>query len=257
LPIFMHAMSKEEKIPAPLTAPEVIAALKLIQADFDGRPTHQVIGKGGRTFEFFPTSITDNIPPLHPAVSRAICLLSRFHLEHVPEATLGVGEEDRGAMIISDILLSYELPRTLARWTPTGAPGEIQVPLSNEYIQEGQARIFLNGVRPGDRVILIDDLISTGGTLVALIDAVRAAGAVILEVLTIGEKTENGGREFLKRKTGLDLKTMLATGLQHRDGACCSELLRFHLGNLPDDLFQEVAAAFQPGVCRPGSGESI
>ena len=145
------------------SADDIISALKLIKADFDGRPTHPVVGKGGRVFEFFPTSITDNIPPLHPDLSRAICLLSELHLDHVHTATLGVGEEDRGAMIISDILLHYNLPRTLARWTPTGAPGEIQVPLANEYIQEGNTRVFLNGVRPHDRVVIVDDLISTGG----------------------------------------------------------------------------------------------
>jgi adenine phosphoribosyltransferase len=237
------------------TAENIISALHLIQADFDGRPTHQVLGKGGHIFEFFPTSITDNIPPLHPSVSHAICLLSRLHLEHQHEATLGVGEEDRGAMIISDILLSHNLPRTLARWTPTGAPGEVQVPLSNEYIQEGDTRIFLNGLRPHDRVLIVDDLISTGGTLVALIEAVRITGATILEILTIGEKSENGGRAFLKKKTGLDIKTMLATSLEHRDGRCYSKLVRFHLGKLPKKLFQEVAAAFPSGFCRPGSGE--
>jgi adenine phosphoribosyltransferase len=213
-----------------------------------------VLGKGGRVFEFFPTSITDNIPPLHPDVSRAICLLSQFHLEHRHEATLGVGEEDRGAMIISDILLDHNLPRTLARWTPTGAPGEVQVPLSNEYIQEGDTRIFLNGVRAHDRVIIVDDLISTGGTLVALIEAVRATGATILEILTIGEKTENGGREFLLRKTGLQIKTMLATSLEHHDGRCYSKLVRFHLGRLPMRIFREVAAAFPVGFCQLGSG---
>jgi adenine/guanine phosphoribosyltransferase-like PRPP-binding protein len=237
------------------SAESIISALRLIQADFDGRPTHQVMGKGGRVFEFFPTSITDNIPPLHPNVSHAICLLSQLHLEHQHEATLGVGEEDRGAMIISDILLSLNLPRTLARWTPTGAPGEVQVPLSNEYIQEGDTRIFLNGVRAHDRVIIVDDLISTGGTLVALIEAVRITGATILEILTIGEKSENGGREFLKAKTGLSIKTMLSTSLETRDGKCYSKLVRFHLGRLPKPLFQEVAAAFPHGFCRPGSGE--
>jgi adenine phosphoribosyltransferase len=60
----------------------IIAALRLVQADFDGRPTHQVLGQGGRVFEFFPTALTDNIPPLHPDLSRAICLLSRLHLDH-------------------------------------------------------------------------------------------------------------------------------------------------------------------------------
>jgi adenine phosphoribosyltransferase len=236
-------------------AESIIAALRLIQADFDGRPTHQVMGKGGRVFEFFPTSITDNIPPLHPDVSRAICLLSQFHLEHAHDATLGVGEEDRGAMIISDILLGHNLPRTLARWTPTGAPGEVQVPLSNEYIQEGQAQIFLNGVRAHDRVLIVDDLISTGGTLVALVEAVRMTGATILEILTIGEKSENGGREFLRKKTGLSIKTMLATSLEHRDGKCYSKLIRFHLGKMPAKLFREVAAAFPQDFCQLGSGK--
>jgi adenine phosphoribosyltransferase len=219
------------------SAESIVSALRLVQSDFDGRPTHQVMGKGGRVFEFFPTSVTDNIPPLHPNVSRAICLLSQLHLEHQHEATLGVGEEDRGAMIISDILLSHNLPRTLARWTPTGAPGEVQVPLSNEYIQEGDTRIFLNGLRGTDRVIIVDDLISTGG-----------------EILTIGEKSENGGRRFLKEKTGLDIKTMLATSLEEREGRCYSKLVRFHLGKLPPQLFREVAAAFPPGFCLPGSG---
>jgi adenine phosphoribosyltransferase len=233
----------------------IINAVRLIQADFDGRPTNRVAGKGGRTFEFFPTSITDNIPPLQPEVSRAICLLSRFHLRHAHTATLGVGEEDRGAMIISDLLLSYNLPRTLARWTPTGAPGEIEVPFSNEYVEEGQAKIFLNGVRPGDRVVIVDDLISTGGTLLALAQAVRAAGAMIEEIFTIGEKVENGGRALLRQGTGIEVKTMLATDLIHINGQCYSKLLRFHFGVMPEPLFTEVAAAFPPGYCRLGSGE--
>ena len=130
------------------------------------------------------------------------------------------------------------------------------MPLSNEYIQEGVARIFLNGVRPHDRVVVVDDLISTGGTLVALIEAVRVAGATILEILTIGEKSENGGRAFLREKTGLGLKTMLVTSLERRDdGACYSKLVRFHLGRLPAKLLREVAAEFPAGFCVAGSGE--
>lgn len=236
-------------------AATIIEAVRLIQADFDGRPTHKVEGKGGRIFEFFPTSITDNIPPLRPEVSHAICLLSRFHIQHSGTATLGVGEEDRGAMIISDLLLSYNLPRTLARWTPTGAPGEVQVPFANEYIKEGQAKIFLNGIHPGDRVLIVDDLISTGGTLIALTYAVLSAGGIIEEIFTIGEKVENNGRELLREATGIEIKTMLATNLEHQGDQTYSKLLRFHFGTMPEPLFSEVAAAFPPGYCQLGSGE--
>jgi adenine phosphoribosyltransferase len=236
-------------------AREVAAALHLMIADFDGRPTSRVTGIGGRSFEFFPTAITDNIPPLHPDLSRAVCRMSHFHLEHVARATLGVGEEDRGAMIISDLLFHHELPRTLARWTPTGTPGEIQVPLANEYIPEGRVDIFLNGVRAGDRVILVDDLVSTGGTLVALIEAVRRAGAEILEVLTVAEKTENRGRENLLRRTGLRVKTMLATTLVETPHGIRSKVVRAHLGHMPDELAREVAALFPDGFCVMGCGE--
>ena len=236
-------------------AEQILTALKLVIADFDQRPTHSVTGKGGKTFAFFPTSITDNIPPLQPALSDAVCLLSHLHLSHLDEATLGVGEEDRGAMIISDILLYHRLPRTLARWTPTGAPGEIAVPLVNEYIQEQeQVKIFLNGVQSSDRIILIDDLVSTGGTMVALIQAAQKTGAEILEVFTIGEKAENRGRDFVLKQTGLSIKTLLVTDMEPRSEGLVSRVVACHLGNLDATSFEYVASHFPPGFCRPGSG---
>lgn len=241
-------------VPDQATSAELIAAIRLLIADFDGRPTTRVIGTGGRSFEFFPTAITDNIPPLQPRLSRAVCLLSRFHLEQVAEATLGVGEEDRGAMIISDLLLSHNLARTLARWTPTGAPGEIRVPLANEYVQEGSVEIYLNGVTAADRVILVDDLISTGGTLVSLVRAIRQSRAEILEIFTIGEKSENRGREYLFRETGLRIKTLLRTRLEELDGKVFSKVDRIHLGRMPAHLAEEVVRDFPPGFCVFGSG---
>ena len=160
------------------------------------------------------------------------------------EATLGVGEEDRGAMIISDLLLSHNLARTMARWTPTGARGEIRVPLANEYVQEGSVEIYLNGVTAADRVILVDDLISTGGTLVSLVRAIRQSRAEILEIFTIGEQSENRGREQSFRETGLRIKTLLRTGLEQLDGKVFSKVDRIHVGRTPAYL-----AAHLYGAC--------
>lgn len=246
--------ASDPALPPDHSPDQIVNALRLVIADFHNRPTYPVTGKGGQPFAFFATSVTDNIPPLHPDLSAAICLLSRLHLHQVDQATLGVGEEDRGAMIISDILLHHRLPRTLARWTPTGAPGEIRVPLANEYIQEGQIQIFLNGVRPEDQVILVDDLISTGGTMVALIQAIRKAGAEILEAFTIAEKTENKGRQFVLQETGVQVKTLLASDLEQRQQGLHSRVLHCHLGSLDADRFAQVSAAFPEGFCRLGSG---
>ena len=242
-------------VPGEPSVADLVAAVKLLVADFDGRQTSRVTGTGGKVFEFYPTAITDNIPPLHPELSRAVCLLSRYHLKEVAAATVGVGEEDRGAMIISDLLLFHGLPRTLARWTPTGAPGEIKVPLANEYVQEGSINIYLNGITAADRVILIDDLISTGGTLVALVKAIREAGAQILEILTSGEKEENHGRRHLLEETDLSLKTMLVTTLVPSETGFRSKVAQVHLGDMPAWLAEKVAEHFPVGFCRSGSGE--
>src|SRR5580704_19091254 len=231
-------------VPGEPSVAQLVRAVKLLVADFDGRQTSRVIGTGGKAFEFYPTAITDNIPPLHPELSRAVCLLSRYHLKEVAAATVGVGEEDRGAMIISDLLLFHGLPRTLARWTPSGAPGEIRVPLANEYVQEGNVDIYLNGVTVSDRIILIDDLISTGGTLVSLVRAIRQTGAEILEIFTIGEKSENHGREHLFRETGFNVKTLLHSSLETRDGKVFSKVDQVHLGRMPEPLMEEVAKDF-------------
>jgi adenine phosphoribosyltransferase len=233
----------------------IVEAIKLVVADFDDRATNEVSGKGGRSFSFFPTAVTDNIPPLSHALSEAICLLARLHIEHAAQVTLGVGEEDRGAMITADILRQYRLPRTLARWTPSGAPGEVAVGIANEYLAEGSTQLYLNGVKPQDKVLLVDDLVSTGGTLVALTQAIHLAGGKVIEIFTIGEKTENKGRAYVAEMTGLPIKTLLATDLFDRGRGLRSRVTHVNLGRIDRHCFDIVARQFPDGFCRRGSGD--
>jgi adenine/guanine phosphoribosyltransferase-like PRPP-binding protein len=72
-----------------------------------------------------------------------------------------------------------------------------------------QGTLYLNGVERGDQVLIVDDLISTGGTLVALIRAVRQAGAHIRDVVCVAEKIEYGGGARVQAETGLAVKTLV------------------------------------------------
>lgn len=236
---------------------ELVEAIQLVVRDFDARPTYAVHGTGGKRFEFFPTAITDNIPPLSHELSDAVCLLSRLHIDATTMPTLGVGEEDRGAMITADILRQFRLPRTLARWTPSGAPGEVAVALANEYLTEGSTQVYLNGVQPHDRVLVVDDLISTGGTLCALIQAIQRTGAKVVELFTIGEKLENRGRQHLMHMTGMQVKTLLATDMIQTDRGLRSRVVRVNLGRLSPDLFDQVSTHFPHGFWQPGSGDAL
>ncbi len=51
----------------------------------------------------------------------------------------------------------------------------------------------------GDRVLLLDDLLTTGLTLTTAVDAARAEGGVVTDVVVFLDR-EEGGRELLERK---------------------------------------------------------
>jgi len=58
--------------------------------------------------------------------------------------------------------------------------------------------IHVDAVRPGSRVMLMDDLLATGGTAAAAAQLLRQSGANILEVSFLIELGFLGGREKLK-----------------------------------------------------------
>ena len=53
-------------------------------------------------------------------------------------------------------------------------------------------------LRKGDRVLIIDDFLASGQTMLALIKLLRAAGAIVVGIGAVVEKTFEGGREALK-----------------------------------------------------------
>jgi adenine phosphoribosyltransferase len=58
--------------------------------------------------------------------------------------------------------------------------------------------IHTDAVRPGSRVVLIDDLLATGGTAAAAANLLRRLGANILEITFLIELSFLNGREKLK-----------------------------------------------------------
>jgi orotate phosphoribosyltransferase len=53
-------------------------------------------------------------------------------------------------------------------------------------------------VRPGDRVAILDDVITTGGSTIAAIVRAKGAGLVIDRVIALIDREEEGGRENIE-----------------------------------------------------------
>lgn len=68
--------------------------------------------------------------------------------------------------------------------------------------------LHLDAVKPGERVLLVDDLIATGGTMMAGRKLLEKLGAVVLEGAAIVDLPELGGSQRLK-DSGLSLFTLV------------------------------------------------
>jgi len=103
------------------------------------------------------------------------------------------------------IALALGLPFVPLR-KPRKLPGAV---LSESYQLEygsDSLEMHVGAVQPGQRVLLVDDLIATGGTLAAGARLVRRAGGVPIEACCVVELPELGGRAKLE---GLEVFTLI------------------------------------------------
>jgi orotate phosphoribosyltransferase len=68
-------------------------------------------------------------------------------------------------------------------------------------VKDHGAGVLIEGpeLRRGERVLVVDDVITTGGSLLKAVDAVLAAGAEIVEALAMVDR-EEGGREAIEAR---------------------------------------------------------
>jgi adenine phosphoribosyltransferase len=111
-------------------------------------------------------------------------------------AALIVAPEARGFIVGS--ALAYELG---LGWVPVRKSGKLPAAtLASEYMLEYGAdvlEIHRDSLRPGQRVIVVDDVLATGGTIAATLDLVRQLGATVVSVAFLIELSYLPGREKL------------------------------------------------------------
>jgi adenine phosphoribosyltransferase len=84
----------------------------------------------------------------------------------------------------------------------------VQVQYELEY-GSATVEIHTDACKPGERILLVDDLIATGGTMMAGMKLLQRLGAVVVEGAVIVDLPELGGSKLL-RDAGLPLFTVCA-----------------------------------------------
>ena len=96
-----------------------------------------------------------------------------------------LGIEAMGIPLAAALCLSSGKPLVVGRKRAYGLPGEVSIDQSTGY---SKGQIFLNDIEVGARVLIVDDVVSTGGTLRPILKAIEGSGAIVQDCWIVFEK---------------------------------------------------------------------
>jgi adenine phosphoribosyltransferase len=166
----------------------------------NSRPTPAEIDRAIRTIPDFPKpgiQFKDITPVLADArlFSGAIDLLADGFKPGEVDAVVGI--DARGFIFAAAVALKLQ-----AGFVPVRKKGKLPYRThEQEYALEygtATVAIHVDALKAGSRVLLVDDLLATGGTAAAAATLVQKLGASILEISFLIELTFLNGRDRLK-----------------------------------------------------------
>ncbi|HLE97683.1 MAG TPA: hypoxanthine/guanine phosphoribosyltransferase [Candidatus Thermoplasmatota archaeon] len=180
-----------------------------LRASLEGAP---VVRFG--EYDYFVHPLTDGIPEVDPDVLQEVVLdilaVADLRVDRILTA------EAMGIPLATALSLETGLPFSVVRKRRYGLPGEIELSQETGY---SKGALYVNGLRPGARVLIVDDVVSTGGTLDCLLTGLAKAGVDVVDVVVVFEKGD--GRRMLEDKHKRRVKTLLRVAV--RDGKVVAE----------------------------------
>lgn len=117
--------------------------------------------------------------------------------EYAKDADVIVGPDARGFLFGTPVATILKKPFVMIRKAKK-LPGEV---IRKEYQYEYSSNVLemqKNRIFPGQKVVVIDDILATGGTTKAIIDLIQSQGAIVQRVIFLLELTNLKGKEKYK-----------------------------------------------------------
>jgi adenine phosphoribosyltransferase len=160
-------------------------------------------------YEYFVHPVTDGIPFMEAEVMKEI--IDRIQNVGDFDCDYIVAPEAMGIPLAVPLTLRTGIPYNVVRKRRYKLPGEVSVHQVTGYSDK---EMYINGLKQGDRIVIVDDVISTGGTLRALVQAFQKMGVTIVDIIIVVEKGEK--KEELEAELKVKIKTLVK--VEVRDG---------------------------------------
>ena len=159
-----------------------------------------IIEKEG--YHYFVHPISDGVPMLRPELLREIVIkiIRKAELDNVDKI---VTPAAMGIHISTAVSLMTDIPLVVVRKRQYGLEGEVALSQVTGYSEN---EMYVNDVYDGDRVLVLDDVLSTGGTLAALTGALEDIGADICDIVCVIKKADG---ENKLDDAGYEAKTLI------------------------------------------------
>ena len=156
-----------------------------------------IVNKEGYNYIIHP--ITDGIPYIEAEMLQEVA----DEIEkRMPKVDKIVTMEAMGIPIATALSLKTGIPFNIIRKRKYGLPGEIEVIQKTGY---SESRLYINGIEKGESIVIVDDVLSTGGTLKAVVNALKN----VVDIKGIYIAVCKGNKEEIERQIGMKIHTIV------------------------------------------------
>ena len=142
-----------------------------------------VVKKGDYFYVVHP--ITDGVPEIKPELLNEVVDDLQHRIEKCGKIDKIVTIEAMGIPLATALSSNMNVPFVIIRKRSYGLPGEFKIEQKTGY---SKSNLFINGLKKGNKIVIVDDVLSTGGTLKAIIIALKEIGVEIKGIFIVINK---------------------------------------------------------------------
>jgi len=143
--------------------------------------TAPVIDKDG--YDYLVHPISNGVPELDPALLREVTVEITRRID--VDVDKLVAPEAMGIHLATAVSLQVDVPLVVIRKRPYGLDGERRLSKETGY---SHSEMYVNEIDPDDTIVIVDDLLSTGGTLAAICETLDEIGCEIADIVVVLRK---------------------------------------------------------------------
>lgn len=166
-----------------------------------------IIKKG--KYQYFIHELTDGIPEIKPDLLEEVTNRMYDIIKNYKQIDKIVTIEAMGIPLATSLSIKMNIPFSIIRKREYGLEDECVVEQKTGY---SKTKLYLNGFIKGENIILVDDVLSTGGTLKSILNALIKIGVNIKCVVILFDK--GNSIEEIIRNTNIDIFTLVKLNIK-------------------------------------------